>query len=177
MIPLAASDGYDTDTMNKLTVVAFALGVCVFASVARGDEPAEQAAPRAIQGRVVFMGEAVRRLHKVETLSEAEQNVLAIETFEGELHPLVEQIRARAFRRDERLRKIDVELLVRDVPRSPMLEVIGVRKLDRDAKKKFELDYWCEICAIAMYELKACECCQGPIELRLREIPSADEPR
>ena len=35
--------------------------------------------------------------------------------------------------------------------------------------KKYELDYWCDICAIPMYELKECECCQGPIRFRFRE--------
>jgi hypothetical protein len=144
------------------------------------DEPAEKghaAAPREVQGRVVFMGEALKRLRQVETQSDAVENILAIESEDGKLAPLVEDVRGRAFRRDERLRQMDVELLVRDVPASPMLQVIGVRKLDREQNKKFELDYWCEICAIAMYELKQCECCQGPIELRLREVPSADERR
>ena len=35
--------------------------------------------------------------------------------------------------------------------------------------KRLRITYWCDICAIAMYELKECECCQGPIELRRRK--------
>ena len=37
--------------------------------------------------------------------------------------------------------------------------------------QRYELDYWCEICAISMVELKDCDCCQGPIELRRSEVP------
>ena len=55
-------------------------------------------------------------------------------------------------------------------PGSPMLQVIQV--FETRAEGKFELDYWCEICAIAMFELKDCECCQGPIELRARKVGS-----
>ena len=42
-------------------------------------------------------------------------------------------------------------------------------RLRHDPAFRLELDYWCDICAIAMYELKECECCQGPIELRRRK--------
>jgi hypothetical protein len=31
---------------------------------------------------------------------------------------------------------------------------------------KYQVDYWCDVCSIAMYELKPCECCQGPTRLR-----------
>ena len=35
-------------------------------------------------------------------------------------------------------------------------------------------DYWCDICSIPMYEIKRCECCQGPIRMRFqpRGLPS-----
>jgi hypothetical protein len=98
---------------------------------------------------------------------EAKESVLAVETAKGELIPLVEDIRGRAFRKDERLRKMEVELLVRRYEKSPAVKVIRVFEVAKDGK--YEVDYWCEICAIAMYELKDCECCQGPIELRKRK--------
>ena len=70
--------------------------------------------------------------------------------------------------RDDRLRKMDVELLVRHYEGVPLVQIIRVYEVADDGK--YELDYWCELCAIAMYELKACDCCQGPIELRRREV-------
>ena len=36
--------------------------------------------------------------------------------------------------------------------------------------KKFELDYWCDVCSIPMFELKDCECCQGPTRIRERPV-------
>ncbi len=121
---------------------------------------------RELRGRVVWLAEALARRHGIATVPEARQRVLALETAEGELFPLVEDVRGRAFRRDERLRKIEVELLVRQHTGSPMVQVIRVFEVRPDGQ--YELDYWCEICAIAMFELKVCDCCQGPIELRRR---------
>lgn len=121
-----------------------------------------------LQGRVTWTAEALRRLHGVRTDPEVAEQSLVLETAAGELHPLAEDARGIAFRRDERLREIDVELLGRRHHGSPFIQVVEIREL-RDGRR-YELDYWCEICAIAMYELKACDCCQGPIELRRRLI-------
>jgi hypothetical protein len=128
---------------------------------------------RSLRGRVVWLGEAMGRLHGVKTVPEAAERTLALETEDGSLHPLVEDVRGRAFRRDERLRKMHVELLVREYAGSPVVQVVRVFELARDGK--LELDYWCEICSIAMYELKECDCCQGPIELRRRDAGAVKE--
>lgn len=121
-----------------------------------------------IRGRVVFMADALERLHSVSTLPEAQQRVLALESPEGKLYPLVEDKRGRAFRLDKRLMGVPMELLVRRYEGSPMVQVIRVHTLEKDGK--YLLDYWCEICSIPMFELKPCDCCQGPIELRKRKV-------
>jgi hypothetical protein len=120
---------------------------------------------------VVWLAEAMERKHGVTSVPEAKDRVLALETANGRLLPLVEDVRGRSFRRDERLRKMDLEVEARAFQDSPFLQVIRLYEL-KDGRK-YELDYWCEICAIAMYELKACDCCQGPIELRRREATDA----
>ncbi|MCL6503637.1 MAG: hypothetical protein K6T86_13215 [Pirellulales bacterium] len=117
-----------------------------------------------LRGRVVWASEAMRRLHGVESDADAAEWLIVLETPSGELHPLVKDARGRAFYKDERLRQMDLELLVRRYPGTPLLKVIRVYRL-RDGAK-YELDYWCDVCAITMYELKECECCQGPIRLR-----------
>ena len=66
---------------------------------------------------------------------------------------------------DERLRDRELQLLVRRYKDVPMLQVIRVFEPRKDGL--YEIDYWCDICAIPMYILKPCECCQG--ETRLRE--------
>ena len=120
-----------------------------------------------LRGRVVFLAEALEKKYGVKSVPEAKEAALALQDDAGKLYPLVEDIRGRAFRADKRLRDIKVELLVRRYQESPAVQIIGVYELAKDGR--FEIDYWCSVCAIAMYELKQCECCQGPIELRKRK--------
>lgn len=122
-----------------------------------------------LAGRVVWLHEALRQSRQIQSVAEAADRVLAIQTADGRLVPLVEDVRGRAFRRDERLRNVPLELLVRRYPETSFAQVIGV--FGQEKGKRVEIDYWCEVCAIAMYELKDCECCQGPIELRKRLAP------
>ena len=124
---------------------------------------------KSVRGRVVWLNEALKRRYGIGTVPEAAQRVLALETAQGQLLPIVEDIRGRAFRKDPHLRKMDVELLVRQYTGSPLLQIIRVYAHEKG--KKVEVDYWCEICAIAMYELKPCDCCQGPVDLRRRAVP------
>ena len=125
-----------------------------------------------LRGRVVWLGDALERLFGVKCVPEARQRGLVLETPGGELHPLVEDARGRSFRLDARLRDRDVELLVRRYAGSPLVQVVRVSFVKSDGL--YEVDYWCEICSIAMYELKACDCCQGPIELRERPLADSD---
>jgi hypothetical protein len=117
-----------------------------------------------LRGKVVFLAEAFQRRAGVASVPEAQDRILAIETKGGELIPLLEDPRGRAFRSDERLRKMEIELLVRRYQATPARQIIRVFEVAEGGR--LEIDYWCDVCAIVMYELKECECCQGPIELR-----------
>lgn len=123
-----------------------------------------------LRGRVVWMAEALERRFGIRTVPEAAERTLALETPGGELHPIIEDLRGRSFRKDERFRGVDVELLVRRYKGSPMIRVIRIYALKKDGK--FELDYWCDICAIGMYESGPCDCCQEPNRLRERRVES-----
>jgi hypothetical protein len=107
----------------------------------------------------------------ISTVPEARDRVLALQTAEGSLIPFLEDVRARAFRRDDRLRDMNVELVVRRYPASPLVQIIRVIEIAKDGR--YEIDYWCEICSIAMFEKKDCECCQGDVELRRRPVGQA----
>ena len=133
------------------------------------DEPAYTT--ETLRGRVVWLADAMHRRFGVETDPDAIQHVVALETDGGQLHPLVKDDRGRGFLLDPRLRDVDMELLVRRFPGSPFVQTIQVYTLKPEGR--FLIDYWCDICSIPMYELKECECCQGPI--RIRERP-ADPP-
>ena len=121
-----------------------------------------------IRGRVVYLAEALLRKYGIQSSDDAQERILAVETPEGTLVPLVEDSRGRAFRKDDRLRRIDLELTVRRYEGSPAVQVIRVCELTKDGK--YEVDYWCDICSIVMFELKECECCQEPNALRKRKV-------
>jgi hypothetical protein len=119
-----------------------------------------------LRGKVVWLAESLKERFGIKTDDDAAHAVVALETAEGELHPILKDARGRGFHTDERLRGIELELRVRRYRGSPMVQVVRVYTLKPDGK--YELDYWCDVCSIAMYELKPCECCQGPIRLRER---------
>jgi len=121
-----------------------------------------------IRGRVVYLAEAMEKRTGVASVAEAKDRILALQTAKDEWIPLIEDVRGRAFRRDERLRNMEVELLVRRYSGSPAVQIIRVFEITKDGR--FEIDYWCQICAIAMFERKDCECCQEPNELRRRQV-------
>lgn len=131
------------------------------------DEPPEFAL-ETIRGKAVFLAEALDRKWGVRVVEEARDRVLAIETERGELVPVVEDIRGRAFRADERLRNVTIEVLVRRYRGSPVVQVVRLFEVRKDGL--YEIDYWCVVCSIAMFELKPCECCQAETELRHTKI-------
>ena len=96
---------------------------------------------------------------------------------DGRRHAIVPDSRGRGFGLDPRLLPFDYEWLVR--PSTDGTKVQIIRTYTWHNGQKFELDYWCDICAIPMFELKECECCQGEIRLRERyvrgETTSSDE--
>jgi hypothetical protein len=148
------------------------------AAVCRADDTPSAAKRQArfqtqsLRGRVVWLSDALQQRYGIESDRDAAKTQVALVTPAGQIVLPVKDARGRGFWIDERLRNIDLELLVRRYEDSPMIQVIRVYSLHDG--RKYELDYWCDICAIPMYELKECECCQGPT--RLRERPVEEPP-
>lgn len=145
------------------------------AAAAKDDPPAPRPEPmtETLRGKVVWQAEALRRRFGIETDPDAGEATAAVEIADGPIWPLVRDARGRGFWLDARLRDRELELFVRRYPGSPVVQVIRVYTLRPEGK--YELDYWCDICAIPMYELKDCECCQGPTRLRQRRVPPGGE--
>lgn len=120
------------------------------------------------RGRVVYLAEAFEKLRGVRSVPEARERVLALQTAEGTLIPLLEDVRGRAFRRDDRLLAMDLELQVRHYRQSPLVQILRVIEVTKDGR--YEIDYWCSTCSIALFENIECECCQEPVELRRRKV-------
>ena len=123
-----------------------------------------------IRGKVVWYAEGLKSQFGITTVDEAADRVLAVATPDGELIPIVEDLRGRAFRSDERLREMDVELRVRRYAGTPAVQIVRVYEW-RDGKK-FQVDYWCDVCAIIMFETGPCSCCQDHNRLRQRPVES-----
>ncbi len=131
-------------------------------------KPSSKYITQSVRGKVVWISEALSRQHGVRLDADAAEALAALETPDGELLPIMKEDRGRGFWKDQRLRGIELELQVRRYKGVPLVQVLRVYRL-KDGKK-VELDYWCEVCAIQMFELKQCECCQGPTILRERPM-------
>ena len=125
-----------------------------------------------VRGRVVWLEDALSRRYGVATDPAAAETSVVLETAEGRLLPIVPDVRGRAFAVDSRLRNIDLQLLVRRYEGVPMIQTIRVFRPQPDGL--YEVDYWCDICAIPMFILKDCECCQGPTRLRERKVEEGE---
>ena len=153
--------------------LALITGVLLCGAATRGAQKNKRPyTTESLRGQVVWMADALRDQFGVQTDEDAAHAVVALQDEDGTLHAIVKDQRGRCFYTDERLRDIDVELLVRRYCGSPMLQVVRVYTIK--SGEKYELDYWCDICSIPMYELKPCECCQGPTRLRERRVKKAD---
>lgn len=127
-------------------------------------------------GKVVFLQEALKR-RSVKSADEFKGQVV-LETDDGELIPIVPDWRGRAFYQDERLRDRKVDLVGSRQKAAPYLQVQMVFVFDEQGTRQY-MDYWCDICSIAMYEIKPCDCCQEKIRLRLQpqELPEFVKPK
>ena len=134
--------------------------------------PRDDAVKEILSGKVVSLGEALKR-HGIKNYPEESKGQVVLETDQQELIPIVSDWRGRAFYQDERLRDRPVDLVVNRRPGIPWVQVLSIYTFDEQGSRNIT-DYWCDICAIPMYEIKECECCQGPIRLRFRpqELPS-----
>lgn len=121
-------------------------------------------------GRVVLLTDALKR-QEVKAYDKEIKEQVVLETDDGELWPIIPDWRGRAFFQDRRLRNRPVELIVNRRPGGHYLQVLSIFTFSEKGERQ-ATDYWCDICAIPMYEIKECECCQGPIRLRYQIVKS-----
>lgn len=130
------------------------------------DEESEPVAKVLLSGKVVPLSEALTQRGIKNYAGEVKGQIVLV-TRSGELVPIVADWRGRAFYQDERLRNRPVDLIAHRRAGVPWVQVLSIYVFDEKGARCL-MDYWCEICSIPMYEIQDCECCQGPIELRLR---------
>ena len=140
-------------------------------SAANGAPSKDDAVKEIVSGKVVKLADALKARGIKSYVEEIKEQVVLV-TEQGELVPIVPDWRGRAFYQDERLRDRPVDLVVNRRKGIPWVQVLSIYTFDDEGVRSIT-DYWCDICSIPMYEIKECECCQGPIRLRLRpqELP------
>lgn len=131
-------------------------------------EPQPEFQTESIRGKVVWLAEALKSEFGISTVPEVAENSLAILTDDGQLLPIVENLRGRAFRKDQRLRGKPMEILARRYEKQPLIQILRVYEIIDG--KRYEVDYWCDVCAIVMYETGPCSCCQDHNRLRKRLV-------
>jgi hypothetical protein len=121
-------------------------------------------------GKVVLLQDALKK-RDIKVADEMKLQAV-LETKSGELIPIAADWRGRAFFQDKKLRDRAVEIVGYRQPGIPYLQALVVYFPNEKGERE-EFDYWCDICAIPMYEIKDCECCQGPSRHRYRpaELP------
>jgi len=121
-----------------------------------------------LRGKVVWLDEALARRHAIVTEPDSAHAAVALETSDGRVVPIVLDTRGRAFIVDERLRDVELQMRVRSFADPAMIQIVRLYRPKPDGL--YEIDYWCDVCAIPMYILKPCECCQGPTRLREQKV-------
>ena len=145
------------------------------ATESRADADGEKSfEPELLRGKVVWLAAALKSEFGISTVPEVAENTLALLTKEGQLVPIVENPRGRAFRTDERLREMELEILARRHQQQPFIQVLRLYQVEGD--QRYEIDYWCDVCAIVMYETGPCACCQDDNRLRKRPVEQQDLP-
>jgi hypothetical protein len=142
------------------------------ASTRPGKDPKKvEPSKQLFSGKVVLLQEALKR-RDVDVADEMKLQVV-LETKSGELIPIAADWRGRAFFQDKKLRDRQVEIVGYRRPGIPYLQALAVYFFNSKGEREI-FDYWCDICAIPMYEIKDCECCQGPSRHRYRQAELPD---
>jgi hypothetical protein len=112
-------------------------------------------------GKVVSLADV---LAKQGVKIDPDQIVLALQTDDGKLYPLIKDDGARMFFKDAKLLNRPMRLTARLIPNSQFLQVIQVHSLING--KLHDVYYWCDICTIKRFEAGICDCCGEQMELR-----------
>jgi hypothetical protein len=134
-------------------------------------DEAEEPTRVILSGKVELLTDVLKS-RKIKSYPDEIKGQVVLVTNGGEIVPIVPDWRGRAFYQDERLRGRAVDLVVNRHRGLPWVQVQSIYLFDEQGVRNI-FDYWCDVCSIPMYEIKECECCQGPIRLRLRpqELP------
>jgi hypothetical protein len=89
---------------------------------------------------------------------------LALVAEDGKVYPLVKDDGSRMFFKDKSLLNRPMRLTARVVGDTPFLQVVTVQSVIKG--KLHDVYYWCDVCAIRIYEPGSCPCCGDQVVLK-----------
>jgi hypothetical protein len=139
------------------------LGALMFPALAA----AESIPEREFRGRIVCLPEEMHRIHQTD-LPARHEHIWALRASDGTYYTLLRTQFSEAIFLDERIRKRDLLLKGRVLPKTQVLDVTSMKSVINGVVN--DLYYWCDICAIHSVSPSECACCQGPVELKEEPI-------
>lgn len=127
--------------------------------------PPAEAESVMLSGRVIELADALKAQGlKCDAAPIARQVVLKDK--DNRLIPLLSSDASRALFDDARLRDRPAQLDVKRFASFPYVQVLSFRV---EEQGKFRTpEYYCEICSISVRYPQSCQCCQGPMVLRMK---------
>ncbi len=155
--------------MFSRTLVRLGLCAAVVVSfspfvLSRAGGEAEKIKTELYKGKVVPLAKVMEKLG-VKLDADAAPHWLVLLSDDGKMYPLVKDDGARMFFKDDRLLNRPMRLTGRLLPGSQLLQVVEVHSYNQKNELQ-DVYYWCHICTIKRFEMKLCDCCGAPMELR-----------
>jgi hypothetical protein len=129
-----------------------------------------QAAEAEFRGRIVCLPEEMHRLHKTD-LPAKHEHLYGLRAADGAYYTLLRTKLSEALFTDERLRRKDLLLKGKVLPKTKILDVAHIKSIRNGVIH--DLYYYCDVCAIEFVAPEECVCCRGPVELMERPASEA----
>ncbi|MFL5244817.1 MAG: hypothetical protein ACJ8FY_22175 [Gemmataceae bacterium] len=153
--------------LNGLVALPTAVAFCLSTMPTCAHAGPEKTANEYFRGKVVPLEKIIEK-EGTHLDADAVPYWLALVTEEGKTYPLIKDDGSRMFFLDKALLDRPVRLTGRLVKNSNLLQVVNVHSYEKGVLH--EVYYWCDVCNIRRSEKKICECCGGPMELRLAPV-------
>ena len=114
-----------------------------------------------LRGRIVCLAEEMHRLHQT-ALPTGHEHLYGFRTNEGTYYTLLRTRTAEGLFADKRLHERELIVQGRVLPNTQILDAIPVGSVREG--RRYELYYWCTVCAIKTVIPGPCMCCQDDVE-------------
>jgi hypothetical protein len=149
------------------------LGLLFGGEPVRGDASSLKGTEARLEGRALLLSE-VLKARGIPADAEPAGREVVVEGSDGSIVPLISTVESRALFLDERLRGRFVRVQGLRFPGLPAIQVVNFQVREEAGGPWKTPEYYCDVCTISVRYPQVCPCCQGDMELRMREEPSGE---